>query len=37
MKSFNRLEHWLKKGKFKKALPKKTKIPRIDTIRQGFK
>ncbi|MFU0783295.1 MAG: transposase family protein [Thermoanaerobacterium thermosaccharolyticum] len=34
MKSFNRLEHWLKKGKFKKLLPRKTKIPRIDTVRQ---
>ncbi|OAT83470.1 transposase [Desulfotomaculum copahuensis] len=34
IRSFNRLEHWLKKGKFKKVLPKKTKIPRIDTIRR---
>ncbi|MEG6568854.1 transposase [Thermoanaerobacterium thermosaccharolyticum] len=34
IRSFNRLEHWLKKGKFKKALPKKTKMPRIDTIRR---
>ena len=33
MKSFNRLKHWLKKGKFKKVLPKKTKMPCIDAVR----
>lgn len=34
IRSFNRLEHWLKKDKFKKVLPKKTKTPHIDTIRR---
>lgn len=32
--SFNRLEHWLERGKFKKILPKGTKMPRIDAIRR---
>lgn len=32
--SFNRLEHWLKKGKFKKVMPKNTKMPHVDTIRR---
>lgn len=31
--SFNRLEHWIRKGKFRKLLPQKTKLPSIDTIR----
>ena len=34
IRSFNRLEHCLQKGKFKKVLPKNTKMPRIDTIRR---
>lgn len=34
IRSFNRLNHWLKKNKFKKVVPKKTKMPRIDTIRR---
>ena len=34
--SFNRLDHWLKKWKLKKVLPKNTKMPRIDTIRRGL-
>ena len=34
IRSFNRLKHWLKKGKFKKVLPKKTKMPQIDTVRR---
>jgi len=34
IRSFNRLENSLKKGKFKKVLPKKTKIPRIDAVRR---
>lgn len=33
MKSFNRLKLWLKKGKFKKTSPKKTKMPCIDAVR----
>lgn len=31
--SFNRLEHWIEKGKFKKLFPNKTRMPSIDTIR----
>lgn len=31
--SFNRLEYWIKKGKFKKLLPRKTKMPSIDAVR----
>jgi len=34
IRSFNRLEHWLKKDKFKKVVPKKTKMPRIDAVRR---
>jgi hypothetical protein len=34
IRSFNRLEHWIKKGKFKKVLPKKTNMPRIDAVRR---
>jgi len=34
IRSFNRLEHWLKKGKFKKVVPEKTKMPRIDAVRR---
>ncbi|WP_392486745.1 transposase [Haloimpatiens sp. FM7315] len=34
IRSFNRLDHWLEKGKFKKVLPKKTKTPRIDAVRR---
>ncbi|NMA57204.1 transposase [Clostridium cochlearium] len=36
IRSFNRLEHWLKKGKFKKVIPKKTKMPRIDAVRRSL-
>lgn len=36
IRSFNRLDHWLKKGKLKKVLPKNTKMPRIDTIRRSL-
>ncbi|NMA58476.1 transposase [Clostridium cochlearium] len=36
IRSFNRLEHWLKKGKFKKVLPKKTKMLRIDAVRRSL-
>ncbi|QAT39211.1 transposase [Clostridium sp. JN-9] len=34
IRSFNRLEHWLKKGKFKKVLPKNTKMIHIDAVRR---
>lgn len=34
IRSFNRLNHWLKSGKLKKVLPKKTKMPRIDAVRR---
>lgn len=34
IRSFNRLEHWLEKGKFKKVVPKNTKMPRIDAVRR---
>lgn len=34
IRSFNRLQHWLEKNKFKKVLPKKTKTPRIDAVRR---
>jgi len=34
IRSFNRLNHWLKAGKFKKVLPKRTKMPRIDAVRR---
>lgn len=34
IRSFNRLEHWLKKDKFKKVVPKKTRLPQIDAIRR---
>ena len=34
IRSFNRLEHWLEKGKFKKIVPKNTKMPRIDAVRR---
>lgn len=36
IRSFNRLEHWLKKGKFNKVLPKRTKMPRIDAVRRSL-
>ncbi|SUY47060.1 transposase family protein [Clostridium putrefaciens] len=36
IRSFNRLEHLLEKNKFKKLLPKKTKVPRIDTVRRSL-
>lgn len=34
IRSLNRLQHWIIKGKFKKVLPKGTKIPRIDAVRR---
>lgn len=34
IRSFNRLNHWLKKDKFKKVLPKKTSMPCIDAVRR---
>ncbi|MCB2308721.1 hypothetical protein LGL08_19555 [Clostridium estertheticum] len=34
IRSFNRLNHWLEKGKFKKVLPKRTRVPRIDAVRR---
>jgi len=36
IRSFNRLERWIEKGKFKKIFPKKTRIPHIDTIRRSL-
>lgn len=30
--SFNRLEKWIKKNKFKKLLPRKSRMPSIDTV-----
>ena len=36
IRSFNRLENWLKKGKFKKVVPKNTKMPRIDAVRRSL-
>lgn len=34
IRSFNKLNHWLKKEKFKKVVPKKTTMPGIDAIRR---
>lgn len=34
IRSFNGLKHWLEKDKLKKVLPKKTKMPRIDSVIQ---
>ena len=34
IRSFNRLEHWLERGKLNKLLPKKTRMPRIDAVRR---
>lgn len=36
IRSFNRLEHWISRGKFKKLFPKGTKIPHIDAIRRSL-
>ncbi|WP_425446528.1 transposase, partial [Dethiothermospora halolimnae] len=36
IRSFNRLERWIEKGKFKKLFSRKTKIPHIDTIRRSL-
>jgi hypothetical protein len=36
IRSFNRLEHLLKKRKFKKVVHKKTKLPRIDAVRRSL-
>ncbi|MEG0775827.1 MAG: transposase [Cetobacterium sp.] len=37
IRSFNKLEHWLKVGKLKKVIPPKTKMPRIDAVRRCLK
>jgi hypothetical protein len=34
--SFNRLEHWIEKKKFNKLLPKKSRMPSIDAIRNSL-
>jgi hypothetical protein len=34
--SFNRLDHWIEKKKFNKLLPKKTRLPKIDAIRDSL-
>lgn len=36
MRSFNRLEHWIQRGKLKKLFPKGTKFPHVDTIRRSL-
>jgi hypothetical protein len=36
LRSFNRLEHWLEKGRFKNLFPKKTRLPHIDAIRRSL-
>lgn len=36
VRSFNRLNHWIKKGKLKKVVPKRTKMPKIDAIRRNL-
>lgn len=36
LKSFNRLEHWLEKGRFKNLFPKKTRLPHIDAVRRSL-
>ena len=36
IRSFNRLEHMLKRNKFKKFLPKKTKMPYVDAVRRSL-
>ncbi|AEM78601.1 transposase [Thermoanaerobacter wiegelii] len=36
LKSFNRLEHWLKKRRFKNLFPKKTRLPHIDAVRRSL-
>ena len=36
LRSFNRLEHWLEKGRFKKLFPKKTRLPHIDAVRRSL-
>jgi hypothetical protein len=37
IRSFNRLEHWIEKNKFKKVLPKNTRMLHIDSVRRVFK
>ena len=34
IRSFNRLEHWIEKNKFKKVLPKNTRMLHIDAVRR---
>jgi len=34
IRSFNRLQHWIEKDKFKKVLPKNAKMLRIDAVRR---
>jgi hypothetical protein len=36
MRSFNRLNKWTKKGKFKKIFKRGTKLPSIDTVRYSL-
>lgn len=36
LQSFNRVKHWLRRGKFKKLLPKKTRLPHIDAVRRSL-
>jgi hypothetical protein len=36
LKSFNRLERWLEKGRFKNLFHKRVRLPRIDTIRRSL-
>lgn len=36
IRSFNRLNHWLERNKFKKVVPKKTKMPCIDAVRRSL-
>ena len=36
LKSFNRLEHWLEKRRFKNLFPKKTRLPHIDAVRRSL-
>lgn len=36
IRSFNRLEHWLERNKFKRLMPKKAKLPRIDAVRRSL-
>jgi hypothetical protein len=37
IRSFNQLDDWLENGDFKNLVPKKTRLPRIDAIRDSLK